>query len=221
MGIKAVLFDYDETVVYSNMDHVKSYIAAGKAFGIRIKKKDILERFGKSAINIISELFPELTDEEIIRMRDLKEKIYREIISKKDIKPVKGLEKLLKFLVASGIRCGIVSSASVKNILIGLNENKITKYFDVIIGAEQVKRHKPNPDPVLKAVKMLGLKPSECVFIGDSIYDVIAGKRARVMPIGLTTGYYSEMQLKWNGAKTSFRNHTEFANYLKKMFTVS
>ena len=136
MRIKAVLFDYDETIVYSNMDHVKSYIQAGKKFGIKISKKQIMERFGKSAINILSELLPEMTDEDIIKMRDEKERIYRAIISKKDVKPVTGLKGLLEYLRDRKIKCGIVSSAAVRNIRIGLRENGIEGYFQAIVAAE-------------------------------------------------------------------------------------
>jgi HAD superfamily hydrolase (TIGR01549 family) len=214
MEVKGFLFDFDETVVYSNMDHVRSYIDAGKKFGLRITKRQILERFGKSAINILTELFPEMTDEEIIKMRDLKEKIYRQIISKKDIQTIAGTEELLKFLRANKVRCAIVSSASIKNIKIGLRENGLTRYFQAIVGVENSKRHKPNPDPVLKAAKMLGLRPKDCVMIGDSKYDVIAGKRAKAVPLGLTTGYYSEMQLRFNGAKACFRDNAEVLSKL-------
>ncbi|MBI4894596.1 MAG: HAD family phosphatase [Candidatus Aenigmarchaeota archaeon] len=214
MEVKGFLFDFDETVVYSNMDHVRSYIDAGKRFGLRITKRQILERFGKSAINILTEMFPEMTDEEIIKMRDLKEKIYRQIISKKDIQTIAGTEELLKFLRRNNVKCAIVSSASIKNIKIGLRENKLTRYFQAIVGVENSKRHKPNPDPVLKAAKMLGLKPKDCVMIGDSKYDVIAGKRAKAIPLGLTTGYYSEMQLKFNGAKACFRDNAEVLSRL-------
>ncbi len=155
-----------------------------------------------------------MTDEEIIEMRNLKERIYRQIISKKDIKTIAGIEELLKFLKANRVKVGIVSSASIKNIRIGLRENKLTKYFDAIVCVENSKRHKPNPDPVLKGARMLGLKPRQCAMIGDSMYDVIAARRAKTLPLGLTTGYYSEMQLKFNGAKRCFGNHREVLSRL-------
>lgn len=215
MKIKAVLFDYDETIVHSNMDHVRSYILAGRKFGVKITKKQVHERMGKSAINILSEILPELTDEDIIRLRDEKEKIYREMISKKDVKTIVGLRELLEFLRRNKIKCGIVSSASIRNIRIGLKENKVEKYFKAIAAAENVRRHKPNPDPVLKAARMLNVRPKDCVLIGDSIYDIIAARRAHVTAFGLTTGYYSEMQLKFKGAKRCFRNHREFLSFLR------
>lgn len=215
MSLKAFLFDYDETIVYSNMDHVRSYIIAARKMGLKLTKNQIHERMGKSAIAILSEVLPETTDEDLIKLRDDKEKIYREIISEKPVKPIAGLKDLLKFLQKSKIKCGIVSSASIRNIRIGLRENGIEKYFSAIVGAENVKRHKPNPDPVLKCAKMLRVKPKECAMIGDSIYDVMAAKRAHVLPLGLTTGYYSDMQLKFKGAKRTFRNHKEVLRLLR------
>lgn len=215
MKVKAFLFDYDETTVYAHSDHVKAFVQAGREFGVKIKKRDIMKRFGKSAINILFELLPELTDDEIFRLRDEKERIYRKIISHKKIKLVEGMIDLLKFLKDRDVKVGIVSSASVKNIMIGLRKNKITKYFDVIVGAEDVKRHKPNPDPLLIAAKKLKVKPKDCVYIGDSIFDMISARRAGMKRIGMTTGFYSEMRLKFEGAKYCFRNHREVLNFLK------
>lgn len=215
MKIKAFIFDNDETVVYSNMDHVKSFILALRKHGLKATKNQIHERMGKSAITILSEMFPELTDDEIIRLRDEKERIYRRMISKKSVRAVDGIRDLLVFLKQNKIKTGIVSSASIKNIRIGLSENKFRKYFNAIVAAEDVKRHKPNPDPLLKAAKKLRVKPRDCAYIGDSIYDVIAAKRAKMLALGLTTGYYSEMELKIRGAKYVFRDHKEVISFLR------
>jgi pyrophosphatase PpaX len=217
MKVKAFLFDYDETTVYAHDDHVRAFVQAGKKFGVIIKRRDIMRRFGKSAINILFELLPELTDDEIFRLRDEKERIYRKIISHKKIKLVEGVVDLLKFLKEGGVKTGIVSSASVKNIVIGLRKNRIAKYFDVIVGAEDVKRHKPNPDPLLRAAKKLKVRPKDCVYIGDSIFDMISAKRAGMKRIGLTTGFYSEMRLKFEGAKYCFRNHEEVLSFLRSV----
>lgn len=213
--VKCFLFDFDETIVYSHMDHVRAFIETGRRHGLRLTKRQILERFGKSAINILAELFPELPDEKIMEIRNEKERLYRKIISNKDIKTIDGIEDLVKFLKRNNVRMGIVSSASIRNIRIGLRENRLTKYFDAIVGVENCERHKPNPDPVLKGAKMLGMKPKDCVMVGDSIYDMMSAKRAGVLPLGMKTGFYSEMQLKFNGAKRCFDDHNGILSIAK------
>jgi HAD superfamily hydrolase (TIGR01549 family) len=215
--LKAVIFDFDEVVIYSYRDHTDSYIKAAKNFGLKLKRKHIEGRFGKSAMNILAEAFPHLSKKQIWKLKEEKDKEYRKIISTRKIKVVDGVEKLLKFLKTHKIKRGIASSAAIKNIKIGLKRNRLDKYFQKIVSAESVKRHKPFPDPLLKAAKLLREKPGDCLYIGDSVYEAIAAKRAKMPCFGMTTGYYSASQLRRGGMKKVFRNHIEIKNYLAKI----
>lgn len=214
-AIKAVLLDFDETIVYSNKDHVKSYVIAAKQWGLRNPDGKIEAMIGRSAINILAGLFPDLALEDLIRLKDEKEVAYRKIIARKRLRTIAGLEDLLKFLKKEKITVGIVSSASMKNITLILRRLGLRRYFRVIVGAETVKAHKPKPDPVLAAARKLGLKPGECVYIGDSIYDMMAARNARMTGYGLETGFYNWRHLRRAGAKEVFRSHREFLRFLK------
>jgi len=215
MNFKAFIFDFDNTIIYSNEDHVKSFIKVGKKIGRKIPANEIRKRFGMSAFEILEDLFPKKSRGEILRLRTEKERIYRRIIAKKKVRTIGGIRELLKFLKKNKIKIAIVSSASVENIKIGLKMNKLAKYFHVKIGAENVKKHKPNPEPLLKAMKKLRMKPKDCIYIGDSIYDMIAARRADMRRLGLTTGFYNSRKMKKNGAMMTFKNHTEVLRTLK------
>lgn len=83
------------------------------------------------------------------------------------------LEKVLKELHEE-FKLGIITS----RIKLGLDEifeiKPIEKYFDIIITLDDVQNHKPHPEPLEKAVRKLGIKPDEAVYIGDSETDILA-----------------------------------------------
>jgi pyrophosphatase PpaX len=214
--VRGVLLDFDETIVYSNKDHVKSYIIAAKKWGLRNPDGKIEAMIGRSAINILAGLFPDLALEDLIRLRDEKEVAYRNIIAHKRIRMIAGLKNLLDFLRREKIKIGIVSSASMKNINLILRRLGLKKYFKVIVGAETVKEHKPKPEPILVAVRRLGLRPRDCVYVGDSIYDMMAARNAHTIGYGMETGYYNWRQLRRSGARQVFRSHHEFLRFLKR-----
>lgn len=215
MNLKAFLFDFDETVVYSNMDHVRSYVVAAREYGLKNPDGKIHAMIGRSAINILAGLFPDMSLEELVRLRDEKERQYRKIIEHKKIRMVAGVRELLEFLRENKVKTGVVSSASLTNIRIGMRRNHLSKYFHEVVAAETVKRHKPNPDPVLRATRDLRVRPRDCILIGDSIYDVIAARKAGATAFGLSTGYYNARQLRKVGAKHVFKNHIEVLKFLK------
>ena len=108
-----------------------------------------------------------------------------------------------------------MSADKVKNIKLVLKENGIFEYFQTIIGADIIKSHKPNPDGLLKTAKKINIDPKYCVFIGDSEYDMLAAKRAKMTPIGITTGFWSKNQLKSNGAQLTFEKHMQILAAIK------
>jgi len=200
MKIKAVIFDFDQILVKSYTDHIKAFLLVAKKFGYKVKKEEICKRFGKSGKELIQEVLPNLTEKEVEKFMDEKEENYRKIISKKNIQPMKGMRELLGFLRKRKIKCAISSSASIKNILIALRKTKLKKYFRTIVAAEHVKHHKPHPEPLLKAAKLLKVKPTNCIYIGDSIFEMQATKRAHMMGIGVLTGIYNSDELGSAGA---------------------
>lgn len=74
-------------------------------------------------------------------------------------------------------------------------------YFEVLVGADDVEAGKPDPEPVRAALDALGVAPSPSVlFVGDSPYDVEAGKRAGVRTAGALWGPHGREVLKEAGA---------------------
>jgi HAD superfamily hydrolase (TIGR01509 family) len=196
MKIKAAIFDFDQLLIDSYKDHADAFLLTTKKFGIKLNKKEIYKRFGKSAKEILKELAPNLSNKEIENFVEEKEKNYSKLVRKRGIRLLKGAKEILDFFKKRKIKIALSSSASIKNIKIAFKVAKIGKYFDVVIAAEDVKKHKPHPEPLIKAAKKLKINPKNCIYFGDSIYEMMAAKRAKMPAIGVLSGIYSKKDLE-------------------------
>lgn len=207
MKIRAVIFDFDQVLVDSYKDHLDAFVFSAKKFGVDLNKNDvrkIYHKFGKSAKEIMREVKPEMNDEELKNFVIEKDKIYRKLVAKHGIKLMKGAKNILVFLNHKRIKIAIASSATRKNIMIGLKKNRIEKFFSIIVSVEDTKRHKPYPDPLLKTARLFHVKPNECIYVGDTVYEMLSAKRAKMTGIAVESGIYSAKILKKNGAKLVF-----------------
>ena len=191
--MKLICFDLDDTLVSSSNVSVKAYNYALKKNGFKKKtRKEILSMAGMVHIEIARRL-TKVKNKRILEKicLDHDEAIIR--ILYKEVKTIKNVKETLKKL-KKRYKIAIVSNASHKVILAKLRGANISKrYFDFIIGNDDIKRSKPYPDEILKAEKLFKHKAE--YLIGDSIYDVIAGKKARVKIISVLSGNYSKKEL--------------------------
>ncbi|WP_033916051.1 HAD family hydrolase [Campylobacter sputorum] len=98
-------------------------------------------------------------------------------------------------LASSFAKLGIVTTKTSLYSKILLQHLEIDKYFDVVIGRDDVINPKPDSEPILKAINAINLKTNKVYMIGDTILDAKAAKAANVISIGLTCGYGSKDEL--------------------------
>ena len=82
----------------------------------------------------------------------------------------------------------------------GLEYTGLAPYLPLVVGAEDTTRHKPDPEPVLLALHRLGYAPGEALFVGDSPYDVLAGRAAGVVAVAALWGPFRRPELEAAGA---------------------
>jgi len=87
-----------------------------------------------------------------------------------------------------GFQLGIVSTKYRYRIAGILERDNLIEYFDLIIGGEDVKEHKPNPEGLFLAIQKLGVDKNEVFYIGDTLIDAETAQRAEVDFIGVLTG---------------------------------
>ena len=112
---------------------------------------------------------------------------------------VPGVDKMLT-LMQGRYPMSIVSARDEKSTMRFLTQFDLCKYFDVIITGFSAPHTKPYPDPILLAAQKMGVKPNECLMIGDTTVDMRAGKAAGAQTLGVLCGFGEEAELRQLGA---------------------
>src|SRR5687768_10494469 len=99
------------------------------------------------------------------------------------------------FIRAAGHPVAIVTSKTTTMTRRGLDVSGLGAHFDTIIGCDVCERHKPDPQPVQIALERLAYAPEEAVFVGDSVYDMLAGNAAGVTTIAALWGPFTREDL--------------------------
>src|SRR5574341_814812 len=120
-------------------------------------------------------------------------------------------DPLKKFLLVPGVDqmlmslkgcypMAVVSARDEKSTMRFLNQFDLVKYFNVIVTGLSARHTKPYPDPILFAAQKMGVKPEECLMIGDTTIDMRAGKSAGAQTVGVLCGFGEEAELRKLGA---------------------
>jgi len=115
------------------------------------------------------------------------------------LRPFRGACEVVSALAERGVKLAIVTSKHRETALRGLRCCQVTDYFPVVIAPEDVIHPKPHPEAVQKALHALGVAPSEALFVGDSPFDVQAGKAAGVATAAALWGPFPERALREAG----------------------
>ena len=175
-----ICFDLDNTLIHSNVAHIIAYKKALKKLGHpHITNQQFLDNFGRSSKVYLKELIKGITKREIEEIRALQVK-YLKKTSKKYATKVRGVIGTLK-KIKKHYTIAIVTNCSMENI-------------NLIVGNDKSTKPKPAPDEIIKAEHLLKLKAD--YMVGDTVYDIIAARRAKVKSIGVTTGLQSHKKLK-------------------------
>lgn len=107
-----------------------------------------------------------------------------------------GAVEMVRQIAATGHRLGLVTSKNRQGAMRGLALVGLGDVMEVIVGADDVERPKPHPEPVERALASLGMPTAGAVFIGDSTHDIHSGQGAGVATIGVTWGPFSRGDLE-------------------------
>jgi len=102
------------------------------------------------------------------------------------------VHEVLDVLKKKGLKMAIVTTRSRKELLRISKTLSIESYFSAAVSRDDVKTGKPSPDPLLLALKQLGLRPDEVAMVGDMPTDIEAGKRAGTKTVGLLNGIFEK-----------------------------
>ena len=107
-----------------------------------------------------------------------------------------GIPAMLKAVRGDGYRTALVTSKNRQGALRGLDLTGLTLYIEVLVCADDVVHPKPHPEPVLKALELLGAGPERAVFFGDSVHDMNSGRAAGVETAAVLWGPFGRADLE-------------------------
>ena len=182
-GKKAIIFDYDDTLVLTQEYSISCHQKAAKKLGLRIpSRKELLSYLGTPWNQCILGMWPG------INIEDFK-KAFFAFADPMPIRLAAGVKGSLPKLKKKGYSLFILTSKMSESILRETKKSHLDlKLFSGIYGPEQTQWTKPDPRVFEKLLKENKLKASECVNIGDSMNDYLSAKAAGIDFIGVLTG---------------------------------
>jgi HAD superfamily hydrolase (TIGR01509 family) len=195
-----VLFDLDGTLVDTNYLHVVAWWEAFRAYGHDVPTTDIHSYVGQGADRLVESVL----GHDDRRVAEAHDDIYAARLHNVPVLP--GAADLLRRTKAAGLLVVLASSASkpeVDQLRRALNVDDV---IDQGTSSDEADESKPAPDIVQVALDKAGLAPADCLFVGDTVWDVEAAERARVRCIALLSGGICEQDLRQAGAVAVYRD---------------
>ncbi|MBK5962368.1 HAD family hydrolase [Rhodoplanes elegans] len=215
----AFLFDLDGTLVDSVYQHVLAWHEALEHEGIRLSVWRIHRRIGMSGGLLTDMLLREtgtaLDPERSERLQRLHAESYGR--RSKEIRPLPGAKELLAYLTDAGIPWTIATSGRMETArptldALGVDPEKIP-----VVTRDQVRFAKPDPDLFLAAAARLGVAIEDSYVVGDSVWDMLAARRARALGIGVMSGGYGEAELERAGAFRVYEDPLGLLNHIDEV----
>ena len=179
--IKAVLFDMDGVLVDSIEAWFELFNKTLKHFGKEeFTWEKFMERVWGGPIERDAEEFFGTSVDNVIRFYFDNFDSFKE-----NLKLFPNVKEVLDELKNKNLKIGLVTNTPKRQVHKLVDHLSLREYFDVIIGGDEVEHGKPAPDMIFLACKELGIKPEDSIYIGDVDADVIAGKKAGCLTIGL------------------------------------
>jgi pyrophosphatase PpaX len=211
MRYPTVLFDLDGTLVDTGAIILASFKhAARKVLARDVEEEQIAALVGGSNLHDQMRVLSPAHVDELVR-------VYREHNRPlhDELEAFDGVEELMETLSEQGRKLGIVTAKGRQTVDLAFAVLSLERYFDAVVTADMTDRHKPDPDPVLKALELLETEPAEAAFVGDSPYDIAAGKAAGVFTVAVSWGkIHPEERLLEAGADVLVHSPKELLDVL-------
>ncbi len=187
--MNAVLWDLDGTLADSREFHWRAWRDTMARHGVTISEAQFAGSFGQRNDAILTTWMGDAaTPQVIVEIGDEKEALYRSFVEASGIAPLPGAAGWVRRLHAGGWLQAIASSAPRANVDVMAKLLGFSGFMRALVGAEDVRRGKPEPDVFLAAASRLAVPPDRCVVVEDAAAGIEAGRRAGMRTIGVGLG---------------------------------
>jgi beta-phosphoglucomutase len=184
---KAIIFDMDGVLIDSMPYHFLAWYEALRPYGVRVSCFDVYSKEGEKWNRTLKSLFIQSgikpTPGLLAEVFQGRQKIFRRLFKRHIFS---GAQELLVLLSKERYALGLVTG-SPKSEVNTILPRKIIAKFRVIVAGDQIKRGKPHPDPYLKAARLFGFKPQECLVVENAPLGIKSAKCAGMFCVAVTT----------------------------------
>ncbi len=215
----AFLFDLDGTLVDSVYQHVLAWHEALDQEQLPLSVWKIHRRIGMSgglfANALLRELGREITPELTDRLRRRHAEAFLRRVG--EVRPLPGAPALLKALTELGAPWAIATSGRFETAAPLIASLGVDPERSTVVTRDQVRHAKPDPDLFITAAERLGVDILDSVVVGDSVWDLLAARRARALGVGLLSGGYGQDELERAGAYRVYEDPAHLLRHLDEV----
>lgn len=214
----ALLFDLDGTLIDSVYQHVLAWREALERAGIKLSVWRIHRRIGMSGGLLMNALAREtgrnITREDAENIQKWHSEAFAKLAP--EVRPLPGAVELLAMLAEARVPHAIATSGLLQSAAQSLEALQLSPGTPVIT-RDLVRHAKPDPDLFVAAAEKLGVSIHNSIVVGDSVWDLLAARRAQALGVGLASGGYSQDELERAGAYRTYEDPLELLNHLDEV----
>ncbi len=213
------LFDLDGTLVDSVYQHVLAWQQALHAAGIELSVWRIHRRIGMSGglftEMLLREVSAQITPELLEALQRHHAEAYARLVPW--VRPLPGAKELLAYLTEAKLPWAIATSGRMNSARFNLEALGVDPARVAVITRDDVAHAKPDPDLFLAAAERLGADIRSAVIVGDSIWDMLAARRAQGLGVGLLSGGYGQDELERSGAIRVYEDPADMLRHIDEI----
>lgn len=215
MSYTGILFDMDGILIDSEPFWRQAEIEVFGAVGIHLTEEQCVETMGLRIDEVVLFRAPEYQDKPALAEAIVTR--VEELVRERGV-PLPGSREVLEWIREEGIPCGLATSSSYRLLESTLAALGLREFFSVVHSAQDEIYGKPHPAVYLQAAEKLGVLPTECFAIEDSVNGVLAAKAARMGVVAIPEAPYRK-DPRFAIADLQLESLLEFKELLQQRWT--
>lgn len=206
--IRAVLFDWDGTLLNSYEADLRAYLSMFRALGINWTERDLALHYSPNWLRVYrAARLPRIKWLDADRLWNHAYQLESPLL-------LAGARRVIR-LLARKYDLGIVTSGNRRRVRRQLRELQLASYFSACVCSEDAEKRKPHPAPLQLALKRLRFAPQHCVYVGDTAEDIEMARRSGVRAIGVLGPFPTAARLRAAKPEVLLNSVRELPQYLR------
>ncbi len=218
--IQAICFDVDGTLRDTDDQYVATFARVFRPFRFLLPRQDADDFARKFVMTVEAPANWAFSIPDRLHLDDELAKLGEWVDKRRKARPhnyllINGVRALLADLSAR-YPLAVVSARPRRGTMGFLDHFELTPYFKCFATGQSAIHTKPFPDPILWAAKQMGVKPENCLMVGDTTVDIRAGKSAGAQTVGVLCGFGQRPELARAGADLILEGTWELGGVMRE-----